>query len=266
MLDDGYTIVLAPNASLMTGPGTNTIVLGGGVEGATVIDPADNDLHYLEKLVSAGVLRGDIRRILVTHGHSDHFGGAEELGRRLGITTYAYSCEGVPVAGEALPDGMIIPAGRDRLRAIYTPGHRFDHLCFYLEQQRVLFAGDLLAGTGTVVISPPEGNMGAYLQSLRQLQALDIEEIVPAHGPVIKDAQAKLAEYIDHRLQREQQILQELKPRPHAVAINVIVQKIYVGVDPRLHVPAAKSVEAHLLKLELEGIATRTDDDCWCLN
>jgi glyoxylase-like metal-dependent hydrolase (beta-lactamase superfamily II) len=265
MLDESYTLILAPNASLMTGPGTNTIVLGGGVEGATVIDPADDDPRHLDAIIRAGIERGDIRRILITHGHADHFNGAEALRRRLGINVYAFSNSDVPIADEAIPDGMILPAGKDRLRAIHTPGHRFDHLCFYLERQRTLFAGDLVAGSGTVVIAPPEGDMQAYLYSLARLQELDIAEIVPAHGPVITDPQAKIREYIAHRLQREQQVLQILLQSPQGIEIPAMVQQIYTDVDPRLHIPAARSIEAHLLKLEREERVFRTADNVWRL-
>ena len=266
---DPYTIVLAPNPSLMTGPGTNTIVLGGGVEGATVIDPAVDDPDYLAALIQAGEERGGLRRILITHGHSDHTGGAEALRTKLNISIYAFSRAGVPIADQEVADGTIIPAGDDTLRAIHTPGHRFDHLCFLLEKQRILFAGDLLAGVGTVVIIPPEGEMLDYLASLRRLQTLDLASIVPAHGPVITDPQAKLAEYIEHRLQREQQIIVTLQANPSGINIPNIVQQIYTDVNPALHTMAARSVEAHLLKLERERRVrhekTPDDNSLWLL-
>lgn len=259
-----YTILLAPNPSIMTGPGTNTIVLGGGVEGATVIDPGDDNLAHIEAIIEAGAEREDIRRILITHGHPDHVGGADALRRRLGVFIYSYSRKGVPIADEEVEDGMLFPAGNDMLRAIYTPGHRFDHLAFFLERRRTLFAGDLISGVGTVVISPPEGDLLDYLNSLKRLQTLDIAEIVPAHGPIITDPQAKIAEYIEHRMMREQQILQVMDTAPQGIAIAAIVKAIYVDVDPVLHPVAARSVEAHLLKLEREHRAKRNGED-WML-
>ncbi|MBV9229624.1 MAG: MBL fold metallo-hydrolase [Chloroflexi bacterium] len=260
-----YDIVLAPNPSIMTGPGTNTIILGDGTEGATVIDPADDAPAHLDAIVQAGLERGGIRRILITHGHPDHIGGAATLRERLSVSIYAYSRQGTPIADEEIADGATFPVGDDTLRAVHTPGHRFDHHCYLLERQRILFAGDLIAGVGTVVISPPEGDMLDYLNSLKRLQKLDIAEIVPAHGPATRHPQEKLAEYIAHRLQREQQVIDVLQALPPGTSIPAMVEAIYADVDPRLHPVAARSVEAHLLKLEREGRVRREEQDGWTL-
>src|SRR5436190_14120745 len=202
-MSNPYTIILAPNPSIMTGPGTNTIVLGGGVEGALVIDPADEHPDHLAAIVRAGDEFGGIRRILITHGHPDHVGGAAVLREQLGVPILAYSRRGVPIADEEVPDGARFAAGDDVLQAIYTPGHRFDHHSYLLERQRTLFAGDLISGITTNVIAPPEGDMHDYLNSLKRLQEVEISEIVPAHGPIISDAKAKISEYIQHRMLRE---------------------------------------------------------------
>jgi glyoxylase-like metal-dependent hydrolase (beta-lactamase superfamily II) len=264
-MQNPYTIILASNPSMMSGPGTNTIVLGGGVEGAMVIDPAVEDNAYLDAIIEEGARRGGIRRILITHGHPDHIGGALALKERLGVSIYAFSREGVPMADEEIADGTTFPAGDDTLRAIHTPGHRFDHLCFLLEGQRTLFAGDVVAGVGTVVINPPEGDMQVYLETLQRLQEMEIGEIVPSHGPIIRDPQARLSEYIAHRMQRELQVMLALEVSPRGAAISQLVPLIYMDVDARLYPVAARSVEAHLLKLEHDGLVERLGEDAWAL-
>lgn len=258
-----YTLILAPNSSLMTGPGTNTIVLDGGAEGAVVIDPADDNPAHLEAIICAGNSYGGIRRILITHGHPDHLGGAERLRTQLGVPVYAFSREGTPIVNQEMHDGTLFSLDGDTLRVLYTPGHRFDHLCFLLEGEHTLFAGDLISGITTNVIIPPEGDMFDYLKSLKRLQSINIAKIVPGHGPEVLDPQARLTEYIAHRLQREQQIIDTLYVLPSETTIPALVKYIYVDVDPRLHPVASWTVEAHLLKLEREGRVRRTEQNGW---
>jgi glyoxylase-like metal-dependent hydrolase (beta-lactamase superfamily II) len=260
-----YTVILAPNPSIMTGPGTNTIILGGGDEGALVIDPAVDDTAYLDAIVQAGAERGGIQRILITHGHPDHIGGAIALRNRLGASISAFSRQGVPMADEEIADRVTFPSGDDTLQALHTPGHRFDHLSFLLVKQHTLFAGDLISGITTNVIAPPDGDMLDYLNSLKRLQEVEISEIVPAHGPTIADAQAKIAEYIAHRMLREQQVIQTLEVLPPGATIPEMVPQIYADVDPKLHPIAAWTVEAHLIKLEREGLVERLEHDRWAL-
>lgn len=252
-LPPGVELLLAPNPSLMTGPGTNTFVVSDGASGCVVIDPGPDDAGHLDSIVATARPHGGIQAILITHGHPDHVEGAAALRARTGAPVLAFSRDGSPAADTMLADDQLVAVGARHLRALHTPGHRFDHLCFLLEDSRTLFAGDLVAGVGTVVIAPPEGDLLDYMASLRRLQTLDITLILPAHGPEIADPAALLVEYLAHRQMREDQIVAELARGPRTVA--ELVPPIYADVDPRLYPMAAQSVTAHLLKLEREGRA-----------
>ncbi|HEY7983719.1 MAG TPA: MBL fold metallo-hydrolase [Ktedonobacterales bacterium] len=254
-LPAGILTLLAPNPSLMTGAGTNTYIVRGDEDECVVIDPGMDDAGHLDHIVrAAGTQR--IARILITHGHEDHRGGAAQLRERTGAPVLAWSREGTPEADATLADGAIIPIGTVVLRALHTPGHRFDHLCFLHEARGALFAGDLVAGVGTVVIAPPEGDMADYLASLERLLALPrLGAILPAHGPIIKDGPALLRQYIAHRLERERQVLAALAAGD--TTLDALVARIYAAVDPALHPVAARTVLAHLLKLERTGAARR---------
>jgi glyoxylase-like metal-dependent hydrolase (beta-lactamase superfamily II) len=242
--------VLAPNPSLMTGPGTNSFVVTSATGGCAVIDPGPDIATHLDALADLTAAHGGAQAILITHGHPDHMQGAAGLRERTGAPILAWSREGVPVVDQTLQDDEILELGERTLRVVYTPGHRFDHVCFLLEDARALFAGDLVAGVGTVVIAPPEGDLLDYMASLRRLLALDLNVILPAHGPEIGDPRALLEHYLAHREERERQVLDGLAAGP--ATIPMLVARIYTDVDPQLHPVAALSVEAHLLKLERE--------------
>lgn len=262
-LPDGVRLVLAPNPSLLTGPGTNTYIVGRPPGRCVVIDPGPDDAGHLERVAQVATEQGGVQAILITHGHPDHSEGAAALRARTGAPIAAWSRVGVPCANEELADGATIATGAGVLYALSTPGHRFDHLCFLLEPGGVLFAGDLVAGVGTVVIAPPEGELRAYLTSLQRLLAYPLTLMLPAHGPAIAEPAAKLQEYLDHRLLREQQVLGFLEQGPATIA--ALVAAIYADVDVRLHPIAASSVFAHLQKLEAEGRVSPLADERWGL-
>jgi glyoxylase-like metal-dependent hydrolase (beta-lactamase superfamily II)/8-oxo-dGTP pyrophosphatase MutT (NUDIX family) len=253
--------VLAPNPSIMTGAGTNTYIVGR--DEVAIIDPADADAVYIERVARESGNRGRVTMLLITHGHPDHIGGvvplSEQMPRRSGseagaVDVGAYGSE-APFVTQKLDDGDVLRFGDATLRAIYTPGHAADHLCFFLEEERALFAGDVVAGFGTVVVD----NLSDYMSTLERLRALGPERIYPAHGPVIEDGTAKLDEYIAHRREREAQVIEALEAglrRPMDM-----VKRIYSDVSEALHVVAERSVISHLEKLEGDGRARRTDDE-----
>src|SRR5581483_8011405 len=225
-------LILAPNPSLLTGPGTNSYIVIGATGESVVIDPGPDIAEHLARLVEAAQAHGKLTAILITHGHPDHVEGAARLREMTGAPVYAWSREGSPSADHTLADGATISVGGRVLRALHTPGHRFDHLCFLLEDARAVFAGDLVAGSGTVVIAPPEGDLLDYLTSLRRLLALDLRLILPAHGPAIDRPRDLLESYLHHREDRERQILARLTAGP--ATVDALVAAIYAGIAEEL--------------------------------
>ena len=254
---EGVEVILAPNPSLMTGSGTNSYVVYGPSNGCVVIDPGPDDEGHLSEVARVGAAHGGIDAILVTHGHADHDAGAARLCDLTGAPVLAWTLDGVAGPDRMLADGEGLDAGGRRLVALYTPGHRFDHLCFLLSDNGALVAGDLVAGTGTVVIAPPEGDLADYLASLRRLLTLDITTILPGHGPAIARPRNLLESYIQHREERERQVLAGLAAGDSTV--DDLVARIYATVDSALHSAAALSVTAHLQKLEREGHVAHVD-------
>ncbi len=151
-----------------------------------------------------------------------------------------------------LADGDEIAVGGKRLVAVHTPGHTWGHLCLYLPDERLMFTGDCVLGVGTTAVSPPPyGDMGAYVQSLRKLQGFEIEQLIPGHGPPIPNPQQKLAELIQHRLDRDEQVLTNLRRGRHTVP--ELLTAIYPELDKRLFSFARGQIRSHLAKLEAEG-------------
>ncbi len=246
--------VLGLNPGLMTGPGTNTYLVG--QKDPILLDTGAGVPEYLPLLADYLKHRGWPRpsRILLTHRHRDHMGGVPQLREMfpgIGVAKLIYRDAELPGPMENLTDGATVRGDGVTLVAVYTPGHASDHLCYYFPEERALFTGDLILGGSTTVIPPDDGDLGDYMASLRRLQTLDVRRIYPAHGPVIEDAPAKIQEYIDHRLMRERQILEALGAGLHT--IPEMVARIYADVSPALHHAAGLSVSSHLVKLKREG-------------
>ena len=239
--------VLAPNPGRMTGPGTNTYLIG--VDEIVVVDPGPEDESHLEAIVGAG---GDrIRWIVCTHTHPDHSPGAAALRAATGAKVLAFGNRNGLKVDRRLAHGDQIEATEFRLTAHHTPGHASNHLCFLLEEERMLFSGDHVMEGSTVVIKPPDGDMAAYLASLAHVRSLRLKSIAPGHGHLIEDPNRLIDWYIEHRLEREAQVLGIVR-REKRVRIAAIVDELYVGLVPELVPMARRSVHAHLLKLAAE--------------
>jgi glyoxylase-like metal-dependent hydrolase (beta-lactamase superfamily II) len=246
--------VLAPNPSAYTLEGTNTWVVRGhdGKETPTVvIDPGPLDEGHVRATLGE-VGAGGIGAILLTHHHPDHAPAAAMLSELSGAPVLAL----VPDEGErALGGGEEVGVEGVRLRVVPSPGHSADHAVFHDPKTRALFTGDAILGRGTSVIDPPDGDMAAYVISLGQMLDLRPSIIYPGHGPVVDRAEDKVREYLDHRGLRERQVLEALGRAPRSSA--EVVPEIYGATPEHLHVAAARSVLAHLLKLESEGRVVR---------
>lgn len=249
--------LVASNPSPMTGPGTNTYLVGG--RRLVIIDPGPENETHRESIVAAlQTLQVEPQAIVVTHPHSDHSGGALALSSRLNVPLLSFGHPlqpddkinlGDSSLSSFIPHHLPSPEG-SALTILHTPGHIYAHICLWLAESRLLFAGDLVAGEGTVLIIPPDGDMAAYLESLRAMLALAPAAILPGHGPVIPDPAHLLQAYLDHRLQREQQVLHWLAQGCTTAA--EIAARIYADRPERLGI-ATLQVEAHLEKLRKEG-------------
>jgi glyoxylase-like metal-dependent hydrolase (beta-lactamase superfamily II) len=239
--------VLAPNPGPFTLEGTNTWIVG--ADPSVVIDPGPADPEHIREV---RVEAGRVAAILLTHHHPDHAPGASILAHQTGAPVLASRAK----AGEReLAEGTRIPAGGCVLRALAAPGHAPDHLVFLEPESGSLFTGDTVLGRGTSVIDPPEGDMDAYLRTLTALSALSPRVIYPGHGPAVWSATDKLEEYLQHRREREGQVLAALEAGPSTA--DGLVPLIYANYPRELHPAAARSVLAHLLKLLAEGRVVR---------
>jgi glyoxylase-like metal-dependent hydrolase (beta-lactamase superfamily II) len=259
--------VLARNPSPFTFKGTGVYIVGGDSgRDVAVIDPGPLLDEHVEALKRA--LDGKrLTHILVTHTHSDHSPAARPLKQWSGAPTYGFGPHG---SGKS-EDGIKVEEGGDRafvpdvvvrdgdriegagftFECVYTPGHTSNHMCYALEEEKALFTGDHVMGWSTTVVTPPDGDMAEYMASLRKLLARDDRVLYPTHGAPIREPAPFLKAYIEHRLEREAQILACI--RDGLSTIPEMVARMYADVDKRLHPAASRSVLAHLIQLESEG-------------
>jgi glyoxylase-like metal-dependent hydrolase (beta-lactamase superfamily II) len=263
---DRVVVALGQNPGIFTGPGTNTYLIGTGKR-RILLDTGQGHDAYLPVLETALGRAGceGIQEIVLTHGHEDHIGGVQSVIERYGAMRISKRpCVGVDSRHElaitTIEEGSVLRTEGATLRAIHAPGHAEDHLCFVLEEEGALFSGDNVLGVGTTVIPRQGGDLRQYMDSLERLLAQKPGVIYPAHGPLIRDGEGKIREYIAHRQKREGQILSTLGEGP--LAISEIVARIYGEYPDALHQAAGETVGSHLRKLEDEGrVATAKNRD-----
>lgn len=253
----GIRRLTAPNPSMMTGPGTNTYLLG--EDEIAVIDPGPDLGSHVDKIQD--VAGGNIAWIVVTHTHPDHSPaaatlaaatGAEQIGRRAPAGRHQ---DQTFDPGRIPDDGDVFEAAEFSLQIVHTPGHASNHLCFLHAEQKMLFTGDHIIDGSTVVIDPPDGNMGDYIRSLRRLKGIEIDAIAPGHGAVIDKPYDVIDWHINHRLEREAKVVAALAGMPNSTS-RELVSKVYEDVDEKLHELAEHSLLAHLIRLEEDCRAT----------
>ena len=251
-----------PNPGKMTGPGTNTYLVGH--RDVTVIDPgpALHPAHW-DRLVIAAGGSANITRIVCTHTHLDHSPGVAGLKRLVPhAEVLAFDARDGLAVDSSLSDGAVLTSSEYSFEVVHTPGHASNHLCFLLREESLLFSGDHVMEGSTVVIGPPDGDMAEYLASLDKVQAMGVAAIAPAHGRVIDDPHTYVQTYITHRLEREAQIM-DCVLSGRARTVPKIVAVLYALVRKELHPVAARSVEAHLVKLVNDGLVIPGPDDSW---
>lgn len=254
--------VVARNGGPFTLHGTGTYIVGIGR--VAIIDPGPDLDEHVDALLRA-VAGETVTHLLVTHTHRDHSPAARRLRQATGAPTYGFGPHGGEAAGEAVEEGAdhefdpdirlrhgdVVAGAGFTLEAVHTPGHTSNHVCYALQEERTLFCGDHVMGWSTTVVSPPDGDMRAYRASLSMLLERDETVYWPTHGAPVRDPKAHVAALIEHRAEREAQILACL--REGIDTIPAMVRRLYREVDPRLHGAAGRSVLAHLIELTARG-------------
>jgi len=260
-LAPGISRLIAPNAGMMTGPGTNTYLLG--EQEVAVIDPGPLIEAHIQAIIDSAT--GPIKWILVTHTHPDHSPAAMRLAAATGAEVLGITAppgrhqDPTFTPDRTLADGELLTTTEFELEAVHTPGHASNHLCYLHRDCRWLFTGDHIISGSTVVIDPPDGSMSDYLQSLKKLQTIEINALAPGHGAILENASEALTWLINHRLKRESKVLEKLHANP-ALPLVKLVTHVYDDVDTSLHALAQRSLLAHLLKLERDGLASNKND------
>ena len=256
--------VVADNPGPFTFKGTGVYIVGN--KDVAVIDPGPDDASHVDALKRA--LEGRrVTHILVTHTHADHSPAAKPLKEWSGAKTYAFGPHGsgkledgvrVEEGGDMqftpdvrVKDGEIIKGNGFTFECVFTPGHTSNHMCYALKEENALFTGDHVMGWSTTVVTPPDGDMTQYMASVKKLMARSDAVLYPTHGAPVTDPKPFLAAYLEHRLDRERQILACI--REGLPTIPQMVARMYADVDKRLHPAASRSVLAHLIQLEQEG-------------
>jgi glyoxylase-like metal-dependent hydrolase (beta-lactamase superfamily II) len=253
----GISRIVANNPSLMTYHGTNTYLIE-AENGFIVLDPGPDDDGHLKDILTA--TQGQVSAILLSHTHSDHLGATAALKARTGAATYAFHLSADPAFSPdvLLQDGDTV-AG---MIAIHTPGHASDHLCF-ARVNGVVFSADHVMSWSSSIVSPPGGDMAAYVTSLRLMLARDDQLYLPGYGPPLPKPKPYVKELLNHRLKREQAIFQTLRKAPHTTWN--LVDRLYSKSHPWLRRAAERNVVAHLLKMQTEGLVMN-EGECWWSN
>ena len=245
------TKITAPNPGIFTGGGTNTYLIGR--EDVTLVDPGPNISEHIDEIINTA--DGKIKRILVTHTHTDHSPAALPLSKLLDIPTYGRLVDGEStwedetfIPDIVLSDKDILETEEYTIEVIHTPGHASNHLCFLIRDIKCLLTGDHIMDGSTVVIGPPDGNMTSYINSLEKLSNFEIDYFAPGHGNYIYEPKKTVQSIIRHRLSREGKVLRKLEEEGKA-SLDALTKLVYDDVSKQLHPIAKFSLEAHLIKL-----------------
>ena len=252
--------ITAGNSGIFTGPGTNTYLIGN--DEVTVIDPGPALPDHIEAIAQTST---DIKQILLTHTHPDHSPGTKLLQDKIGVPVFALITESSKeqdttfTPERVLIDGENLNSENYTIEVIHTPGHASNHLCYLLKEEKLLFTGDHIMDGSTVVISPPDGNMQEYIDSLLKLKKYDLNKIAPGHGELMDDPYATVEWIIQHRIERESKVIEALQLQKSG-DLDTLVKDVYSDVDPMLHPIAKWSLESHLIKLINDGVVKKTNN------